>query len=173
METSTRARFEQLLLPLQNDLFYAALAFARNEPDALDLVQETAFRAYRAFAQYRPGTNFRAWVFTIMRNLHIDLARRRRFEPVSLDGMEGFTPEAAETADAPIDEALPDEMLRAIRALPPGQQLLILFSDVQALPYKEIASILRCPIGTVMSGLHAARKRLREAFARERNSGGR
>lgn len=159
-----RGEFERQFLPLEADLYHAALALAGNPADALDLVQETAFRTLRAFSQFRPGTSFRAWVFTILRNVHIDGVRRKRYQPVALeDPPEGIAPTPPEDP-ADLERALPDDLLRAFRALNPAQQLLILLRDVHDLPYKEIAGILRCPLGSVMSGLHLARRRLREGL---------
>jgi RNA polymerase sigma-70 factor (ECF subfamily) len=170
MPPDRRQEFLDLLAAVERDLYWTAVAMSRTDADALDLVQETAYRAWRRFDTYTPHTNFRAWVFTILRHVHIDQARRKKFEPVSLDALS-TPPEPPDSNPAlpepAIEDALPDALWRALQSLPPAAQLLLLFSDVQGLSYREIAEIMRCPIGTVMSGLHAARRKLREAYLRE------
>lgn len=167
---SQRTRFERLALPLQKDLYFAALTLTRQEADALDLVQDTYLRAYRGFDTYRTDQNFRGWMFTILRHAHLDQCRRRKIEPVlaELDGERLVAPGPAPAGT--LEEALPDELLRALRSLSPTHQLLLQLADLERLSYKEIADVLGCPIGTVMSGLHNARTRLRDALARERKS---
>lgn len=150
-----RRDFERLALPLQNGLYAAARAFCGQDADAQDLLQETWLRAWRAFATF-DRSNPKAWLFTILRNAHLDRCRRRRLEPVSLDP-ERPSP-AAPPAPSP---ALPDHLHAALRRLSPTHQLLLLLSDVEGLRYREIADVLGCPIGSVMSGLHHARARLR------------
>lgn len=165
---SSREEFERQVLPLQNDLYFAALALCRNEHDALELVQETFLKAHRAFSGFRPtGGGLKAWIFTILRNSYLDRCRSRREQPLSLDQVE--EPLAGpDASDLPLDELLPDDLLRALRALSPRHQLLILMADIEGLAYKEIADALGCPMGSVMSGLFNARAHFRAALVRER-----
>lgn len=157
----SREEFERTALPLQNDLYFAALAFARNEPDAMELVQETYLKALRSFADFHPtGGGIKAWLFTILRNAYLDRCRARREPPLPLEELEHPT-EAPNASDLPIEEILPDDLLHALRSLAPRHRLLILLADIEGLAYKEIAEALGCPMGSVMSGLHNARTRLR------------
>ncbi len=162
-------RFERLTLPVANDLYFAAAALAGQDADARDLVQETYLRAYRAFDTYRTDDNIRGWLFTILRNAYIDLCRKRRTQSV-LETLAMPAAPVDPAAAAPLDDVLPDDLLRALRSLPPAHQVLILLADIERLAYREIADALGCPIGTVMSGLHHARSRLREAVARQRST---
>lgn len=164
----SRAEFERRVLPLEKDLYAVALALAGQEADALDLVQETLLRAFRSFVSFDRGDNLKAWLFTILRHAFLDRCRRRRLEPSALDpGAEPPLPAPPGPFPAAGD-ALPDDLLRALRTLSPAHQTLLLLCDVEGLRYREIADALGCPIGSVMSGLHNARTRLREALAKQR-----
>lgn len=159
---AARAEFERRVLPLERDLYFGALALAGNPVDALDLVQDALLRAWRAFATYTRDESLKAWLFTILRNAWTDRCRRRRLEPVALD------PEIdVPAAPPPPDEGLSDDVLRALRRLSPSHQMLLLLCDIEGLPYKEIASVMGIPLGSVMSGLHHARRKLRELLPRQ------
>ncbi|MFQ5512751.1 MAG: sigma-70 family RNA polymerase sigma factor, partial [Candidatus Krumholzibacteriia bacterium] len=88
MGTAPRALFEQTCLPLLPDCYAFALSLTRKRHDAEDLVQDTFLRAQRAFASFTPGTNAKAWLFTILRRLHIDRYRRARIRPTALPDAE-------------------------------------------------------------------------------------
>ena len=141
-----------------------------------DLVQETILKALRARDQYRAGTNFRAWIFKIMTNLYIDGYRKRDRAPgeVSIDAVFDLKSESGadpfEDVDEVMDEALlervlPDQILKALDALPETHRTTVLLRDLGGFAYKEIATILDCPIGTVMSRLHYARNELKKLLA--------
>lgn len=165
--------FEGRVLPLEKDLYFAARALTGQDADALDLVQETLLKAWRGFSLYRRDENLKAWLFTILRNAYVDRCRRRRIDPVPLSD------EAAPAADGQpvrLEDALPDDLLGALRRLCPAHQLVLLLRDVEGLSYREISGVLGCPIGSVMSGLHNARSKLRDALTypplSERGQGG-
>jgi RNA polymerase sigma-70 factor, ECF subfamily len=146
-----------------------------NPADAEDLVQETYLRAFRSINQFKPGTNLRAWLFKIQTNSFINEYRKRVRRPrnTSLDDVEeyylyshlvesGVQPAASVTEDeilAQIDDA---EVFRALDQLQDNYRQVVLLADVEGFAYREIAEILDIPVGTVMSRLHRARKRLRE-----------
>lgn len=158
---SLREEFERRALPLQNDLYFAALALARSEADALDLLQDAWLKAWRGFADFRPeGGGFKAWMFTILRNAYLDRCRARKLEPVTFDVSEDLVegPGAAELSFRD------DELLRALQSLSPRHRLLVLLCDIEGLTYSEIADVLGCPMGSVMSGLFNARANLRRAL---------
>lgn len=157
---AARADFEGRVLPLERDLYFGALALSGNEADALDLVQDALLRAWRGFASYARDENLKAWLFTILRHAWTDRCRRRRLEPASLD------PKLDVPSPAAFDDRFSDEILRALRTLSASHQLLVLLCDIEGLPYKGIASVMGIPIGSVMSGLHNARKKLRDLLSR-------
>lgn len=165
--TAPRAEFERLVLPLQDSLYFAALALTRHEADALDLVQETLLKAWRGFGSFNRGDNVKAWAFTVLRHAHVDRCRRRRLEPVRLDPEIDL--QAAPSAPA-FEAALPDDLLRALRSLSPAHQWLLLLCDIEGLSYREIADVLSCPIGSVMSGLYNARAQMRLRLGEERKA---
>lgn len=158
------AGFDELVRPLLPELTYAARAMTRQDADALDLLQETLARGVRSFGSFKQGSNIKAWLYTIMRNITIDKGRRKRFEPVTFDEEPVSAAVPASTDDLPWEELVSDEMLAALGKLTPRHRLLVFLCDVEELSYQEIADALGVPIGTVMSGLHAARAKLREAL---------
>jgi RNA polymerase sigma-70 factor (ECF subfamily) len=160
-----RSRFETKALPLQRDLYFAAMTLAKNESDALDLVQETYLRAFRSFATYRDDQNFRGWMLTILRNAWLDHCRRRTLAPALVPPEADALPAPAMAPAGSLEEALPDDILRALKSLTPAHQLILLLVDIERLSYQETADVLGVPIGSVMSGLHNARVRLRDAVA--------
>jgi RNA polymerase sigma-70 factor, ECF subfamily len=156
---AARADFERRVLPLERDLYFGALALSGNEADALDLVQDELLRAWRGFATYARDENLKAWVFTILRHAWTDRCRRRRLEPAALD------PDIDVPSPTVLDGRLSDGLLRALRSLSPSHQLLLLLCDIEGMAYKEIAAVLGIPMGSVMSGLHNARKKLRDKLS--------
>jgi RNA polymerase sigma-70 factor (ECF subfamily) len=157
-----RRRFEEAALPLADGLYRAALALARNDADAQDLVQETLLKAYRGFHTYAQDDNFKAWLFVILRNAWLDHCRRRRIEPAIPVDADPPASSPAEPFDP--DRALPDDLRRAFASLSPAHQLLLVLCDIEGFTYRETAAVAGCPIGTVMSGLHNARKKMRAAL---------
>jgi RNA polymerase sigma-70 factor (ECF subfamily) len=169
------ARFEQDVLPVLSRLYPAALRMTRNASDAEDLVQETSAKAYAAFHQFKPGTNLRAWLNRILANTFINGYRKRRREPIQelaadfeRDWQVDADPLAvrARSAEAEAMDRLGDtEIMQALLDLPESFRMTVYLADVEGYPYKEIAEIMGTPVGTVMSRLHRARGRLREALA--------
>jgi RNA polymerase sigma-70 factor (ECF subfamily) len=154
MTPATRA-----LLAHERDLYRLALALCGGKAqDALDLTQDTFVKALRKLDRFEPGTNLRAWLSQIMRNTFIDDRRRRRREPVAAEPID-LAPR--HPLAGPGDD-LPGAVLAALDELEPETRALLLLSDVQGYRYREIAEILDIPIGTGMSRLHRARKKLRE-----------
>ncbi|HZN62043.1 MAG TPA: RNA polymerase sigma factor [Planctomycetota bacterium] len=151
-----RFMFERMTLPLKGELFRGARALAGNDADALDLIQDAYLRAWRAFPSYREDQRFRPWLFTILRHAHVDACRRKRLRPATAD------PEVlAETVAAPPAGPLSEDVQAALDGLSPTHHILLVLRDVQGFTYLEMAEILDWPMGSVMSGLHHARKALR------------
>jgi RNA polymerase sigma-70 factor, ECF subfamily len=163
------ATFEDLALPLLPSLYNVAMWLARNPADAEDLVQETFVKALGGFGGFEPGTNFKAWIFRILRNTYLTsrsgLAATRT---VALEEEleEHMVPESA------IDRQTPElnlmrlsdkaSLQTAMEKLPAPLLEVILLCDVEEMKYREIASVLDIPIGTVMSRIARARASLRE-----------
>jgi len=153
-------------------MYSAAYRLTRNPSDAEDLVQETFLRAYRAFHQFEPGTNLKAWLYRILTNTFINSYRKRQREPQTVSDEEiadwylyskmneaGLEP----SAENSVIESLPDEEVQeALSSLPEQFRIAVLLADVEGFSYKQIAEITDVPIGTVMSRLHRGRKALQK-----------
>lgn len=171
------ATFKAEAWPLLPSLLRVALVLTGDHDHAEDLVQETMMRAYRHIASYRPGTNMKAWLMTILRRTHIDLHRReaRRvstvaFEPSDLESLVPASPET-EPADQSAAWSNPDELLNrfddeliedALRQLPDAMRWVLLLVDVEQMSVADTAAALDVPEGTVKSRASRARTRLRE-----------
>ena len=146
-------------------LYSYARGLTRNRSEAEDLVQETYVRALRAMGRLRPDSNLRSWIFTIMRNLWFNQLRQQRAAKlVELD--EGDSPmDIAGTEKDPhefyLSKVEHEQVRAAIQQLPVEFREVILLREFEELSYQEIATILDCPAGTVMSRLARARSRLR------------
>lgn len=170
-ETRDAARgFEAEALPHLDSLYRMALRLTADPSRAEDLVQETMLKAYRAWAQFRPGTNARAWLLTILRNTFINEYRRRKREPLAVD-IDAVEPHAifrdVATADpegAFFDRIVDERVLAAIDELPDEFREVLALSDMEGLSYAEIAETLEIPIGTVKSRLFRARRLLQASL---------
>lgn len=158
---TTWAQFESEALPHVGSLFRLAMWFERNRDEAEDLVQDTLKQALESFHRYTPGTNCRAWLTSILNHVRSNRRRAKGRSPIvggaddALMSTLPFTP--------PVPEHLTDEdLLGALRKIPVQYQEVIVLSDVEELPYKDIAKNLSIPIGTVMSRLHRGRALLRQ-----------
>jgi RNA polymerase sigma-70 factor (ECF subfamily) len=160
--------FEELALPLFDALYNFACWLVHDSHDAEDLVQETYLKALRSFASFQSGTNFRAWMFRILRNNFLSsCSKLERRMTVAMDSEEDG-PELA------VDTETPETILmnrfnsklvqRAIEDLPVHYREALLLCEVEEMSYQEIAEILTIPMGTVMSRLARARKAVRESL---------
>lgn len=154
------------LLSCIDGLYGYALSLARNRSDAEDLVQETYMRAAAAAARLRPEANMKAWLFTILRNLWLNQVKRSR-KTVYVEDTDMNSFESNITLQSPHDphflfaqKAECEEVRRAIQRLPVNHREIILLREYQELSYEQIAKVLECPIGTVMSRLGRARAKL-------------
>lgn len=167
--------FEAEVLQHLDALYGVAFRLTKEASAAEDLVHDAIIKAVRARAQYQPGTNLKAWLLRILTNTFINRHRRGGLERDVLEG-----PDASPLADrwigastmramrdperdalAPLVEA---EVRSALDELPEEFRLAIVLSDVEGLAYKEIAEVMGCPVGTVMSRLHRARKLLQTSL---------
>jgi RNA polymerase sigma-70 factor (ECF subfamily) len=164
--------FEVLVEKYKRKTFRLAYGVLRDQEEALDVSQEAFVKAYRSLAKFKGESAFYTWLFRITMNLALDRRRQRAARARSLGGQEVPPEEWERTAVSP--DAPPDEEAvsadrraridRALRSLPEHHRAIIILSDIQGLSYREIAEVLAIPMGTVMSRLHNARKRLREVL---------
>jgi len=176
VRTHSRALFETEALPHLPALYNFALALA-GASDAEDLVQTTCVRALENLDAYRPGTNMRAWLLTILRNEWVSRHRRsqRRTAVEVCSGAEDAAELCDETADLEavlMDRRWSAEIKAALLALPEGYRLPVYLKDVEGFGYREIAEIAGCPIGTVMSRLARGRASLRAALVQQAHERG-
>jgi len=165
------ASFEAVAMPQADALYGAALRMTRDVTLAEDLVQETLLRAYRFWHRFQQGTNIKAWLLRIQTNIFINKYRKHQNEKKVFDTrqVDDLLPRYAvaeqtylppETRDEFLKHIVGDEVLLALDQLPFEFRMTILLADMHDLSYKEIADVLDCPVGTVMSRLHRARKLL-------------
>ena len=154
--------FEELAMPLFDALYNFARWLAQNSNDAEDLVQETYLKALRSFGSFQRETNFRAWIFRILKNTFLSsrsrLDRRMTVEIDSDDNCPALPATFATPESLLIDNSTNKAVQCAIEQLPVIFREVILLCDVEDASYREIAEILSIPIGTVMSRLARARK---------------
>jgi RNA polymerase sigma-70 factor, ECF subfamily len=148
-------------------LFGYALVLTRNPAEAADLVQETYVRALKAKERLRPSSNVKSWMFTILRNIWLNQLRHKRSAPqiVELEAYEGIEDVAIETSKDPhaqyASKMEQEKVRNAIQQLPTEFREIIVLREYEELSYQEIAAMLECPAGTVMSRLAGARSKLR------------
>ncbi len=170
--TPKQILFSSLLQPHLPALKSTALRLARSQADAEDLLQECFFKAYRSLEQFQENTNFKAWIFRILVNTYITSYRKKTRQPqkISYDEIEEHIlyKNILESHQPSMDaEVLPgdrhdfdDDILEALNRLPHPFRLVVLLCDVEGFSYNEIAQIIHCPLGTVMSRLYRGRKLL-------------
>lgn len=156
-------------------LYGVACKLTRNPSEAEDLVQDTLLKAMRAREQFHAGTNLKAWLFRILTNTFINKYRRGGLERSVLEGpdadplVDGWVSASTmrqlrdpeQSALMPIVEG---EIQKALDELPPDFKIAVILCDVEEFSYEEIAQIMGCPIGTVMSRLHRGRKLLQRSL---------
>jgi RNA polymerase sigma-70 factor, ECF subfamily len=181
-ERKQRSEFEAVALPHLDALYGAAFRLTRNPRDAEDLVQDAILRAYRFWGGFERGSNCKAWLFKILTNTFINGYQKNKrgrevlsaavAEQEAVDGV--LVHQAAASQRDPerqlLDRTMSEDVQRALAAVPPDFRTAVVLCDVEGFSYKEIAEIMDCPVGTVMSRLHRGRRLLRQAlgdFARE------
>ncbi|MCB0721782.1 MAG: sigma-70 family RNA polymerase sigma factor [Ignavibacteriae bacterium] len=163
--------FETEAMPYINLLHNYAYRMTGNQLDADDLVQETYLRAFRFFHKFEKGTNCKAWLFRIMKNLFINKYRKNQKEPgkVDYDDVENFFDsiksdrvESTDLQEKLFSNLLDDDLVNALNSLPDDFKTVVILCDIEGLSYEEIAEFVQCPIGTVRSRLHRGRKLLQQ-----------
>jgi RNA polymerase sigma-70 factor, ECF subfamily len=174
-QRAREARFEALVLPHLDTLHYAALRLTKDQSNAEDLIQETFLRAFRAIHQLTQDESCRAWLMKIMMNIWLNQRQKHSREAAALDVDElDLSPDDAATwshqslPEAPEHAAsrrqFCEDLDQALQRLPEAFRIVVMLADVEGMSYKEVAEILQCPIGTVMSRLYRARQFLRKAL---------
>jgi RNA polymerase sigma-70 factor (ECF subfamily) len=155
-------------------LYSYAMVLSRNHAEAEDLVQETYIRAMQAMRRLRTDSNIKGWLFTILRNIWFNQLRKRRNGPqmIEIDVGDGVADNIKEPSkdshDLYVSRLEAEQVRAAIHELPIEFREVILLREYEDLSYREIASVLHCPIGTVMSRLGRARARLRTLLTAQR-----
>jgi len=166
-ERVTAATFEQLAMPLFDQLYNFAHWLTQNRAEAEDLVQETYAKALKGFPSFQVGTNFRAWMYRILRNTFLTSRTGLRASAmVPLDSEDA--PELPAGPDTPetvlLEKSQHQVLQETLEALPVHFREILLLCEVEEMSYQEIAETLSIPMGTVMSRLSRARKALREGL---------
>jgi RNA polymerase sigma-70 factor (ECF subfamily) len=168
-----RTEFEKLSMEHMDALYASALRLTRNPKDAEDLVQDTYLKAFRFFDSFEPGTNIKAWMFKILTNTFINKYRRKvkekemaeaPAEDIMLDRFIS-TAQVKAVQDPEgdfFDRLLSDEVVEALDQVPVDFRMVVILADIQDFSYKEIAEIVGCPVGTVMSRLFRGRRILQK-----------
>jgi RNA polymerase sigma-70 factor (ECF subfamily) len=165
--------FERDAVPLLGQLYGAALRLTRNRADAEDLVQETCLKAYAAFGSFRAGSNLRAWLYRILTNNYIDGCRSRQRQPAQhltgeitdrhlLRSAEHLSTGLRSAETEALDRFPDSDVAAALGELSEHIRMAVYLADVEGLAYREIADVMRTPVGTVISRLHRGRRQLRE-----------
>jgi RNA polymerase sigma-70 factor, ECF subfamily len=163
--------FEELALPLFDQLYNFARWLTQDTAEADDLVQETYAKALRGFSSFQAGTNFRAWMYRILRNSFLN-SRAGLKNTVAFDEEEHQPAKETSTPESLlIEQGNREIMQQALTDLPVNFREILLLCEVEEMSYQEIAETLSIPQGTVMSRLSRARKALRELLRRKLEGG--
>lgn len=166
-----RKEFEEEAMPHLPLLYNFANKMVGRQAEAEDLVQETFFRAFKYFNKFEKGTNCKAWLFRIMKNLFINDYRKYNKQPgfVDYDEVENFFEiiksdklDSSDLQEKVFNNLLDDEVLNALNTMPDDFKTVIILCDLEGLSYEEISEFIQCPVGTVRSRLHRARKMLQQ-----------
>lgn len=168
-QTGDFAAFEQLVRTYRNDVYGLAYHFLRNREEAWDISQEVFIKTHRSLARFRGESSFKTWLMRITANQCKDYLKKRRLDAVPFN-------EAVETHDAPTGVLGPDASVeahelgdaikQALDALPFKHRTAFVLREFDGLSYEEMAQVMECNIGTVMSRLHHARKKLQNSLKR-------
>jgi RNA polymerase sigma-70 factor (ECF subfamily) len=157
--------FEALAMPLFDGLYNFACWLTHDRHEAEDLVQETYAKALRGFSSFQAGTNFRAWIYKILRNTFLTSRTGLKAavtEPLEVDGEEVNLPAVKETPESILLQRSDWQLMQqALEQLPVAAREVLVLCEVEEMSYQEISALLGIPMGTVMSRLSRARGALR------------
>ncbi|MBN1255949.1 MAG: sigma-70 family RNA polymerase sigma factor [Deltaproteobacteria bacterium] len=155
--------FQDLMAPYQRKIYSLLYGMVWNREDALELTQEVFVKAYRSIRSFRMASSFYTWVYRIAVNLALDF-RRRRGKHIEIQ-REVDPPSNRGPDSSLLRKELNEKIRMSMATLPPHQRVALLLREVEGLTYKEIAKVMGCRLGTVMSRLHYAREEMRRALA--------
>jgi RNA polymerase sigma-70 factor (ECF subfamily) len=173
MDSSVSSQFKDSALEHLDALYGYALTLTRQVSEAEDLVQETYLRAVRNMGQLAQNSNIKAWLFVIMRNAWLNQVRHERVGPRFVELQEFNSVQASDQLSSENPHVLylrkieKLQVREAIDSLPAPYREVVLLRDIEGFSYHEIASMLACPAGTVMSRLGRAREKLRQLLSPE------
>ncbi len=159
--------FERAAIPELSHVYTGAFYLTKDRTEAEDLVQETYLRAFRFFTKFQPGTNCRAWLLSILRNLFANRYRQKRQEPEIVDWEEMDQAEKPQDGNARnflISQSMDEEVDKALRDLPEEFRTAIVLVDIEESSYEMAARVMECPIGTVRSRVSRGRRMLQVAL---------
>jgi RNA polymerase sigma-70 factor (ECF subfamily) len=171
--------FETIALPYLDALYGFAVLLTGEKGEAEDLVQDAYLRAWQFFSQFQRGTNCKAWLFTIMKHVFLNQNQQRARE-VLVPGSNGDAepenfwdnvPRQVEGITGGRDQVFKHDIEKALSLLPSAYKLVVLLKDIEGFSYAEIAGLLDCPVGTVMSRLSRVRHLLRQSLHAYRIAG--
>ncbi len=166
--------FEVLVRRYRNEVFALSYHFVHNREEAWDISQEVFIKAYKSLRRFRGDASFKTWLMRITANHCKDFFKKRRLRTVSLE--EQIRTDAPGTISDPARQLEQQELGRAIEmavnALPEKHRLAFVLREYQGLSYQEMAEVMQCSLGTVMSRLHHARKKLQNALSHWEEHGG-
>lgn len=166
-----RVAFEREALPHIATLYNFAYKMLGNKLDADDMIQETYLRAFRFFNSYEQGTNCRAWLHRILKNVIINKYRKEQKEAANVDyddvvnfvsSIKSIQLDTDDMQHKLFSKLLDDEMTVALNSIHDDFKIVVILCDLEGLSYEEIAEFLHCPIGTVRSRLHRGRRLLQQ-----------
>ncbi len=163
-ESTQLADFEAAALPHMNDLFRSATSMVSSRAEAEDLLQEVYLEAWKSFHRFQVGTNCRAWLFKILFH-RVHHYRRRWYQWTSKMESDDLVIDTLRYRPPVPDNLTDEDILAALARIPEMFRSIVLLADVEEFSYKEIASMLGIPVGTVMSRLSRGRGYLREQLA--------
>ncbi len=167
--------FQREIEPNLDALHRTAVRLTKDANVADDLVQETLLKGFRFFGSFSPGTNFKAWIFRVLYTVFVSMTRERHVAGCEIESIPEI--EAPESLEAELNrptlaerekavlEAVDDRIKLAIEELPAELRMVFMLSTIEGLKYREIAEVMDCPLGTVMSRLFRSRRMLQDRLA--------
>lgn len=161
MASLDREELHRQVLPLLPNMRAFARSLTRNPVSADDLVQEALIRAFQNSAQFAEGSNLKAWLFTIVRNVHFSHLRRRKFEVEDIDGSSAEAIPVPEPQSGHMDMM---DFAKALDTLPAEQREALILVGAEGFSYEDAALMCGCAVGTIKSRVNRARAQLRDAL---------